>query len=259
MEYTCERCGTNFTQLYNLKRHLNKKQTCSDNLQCNKSVKDIIEALNLHRDDFKYTCKHCQKKFACRQNLHQHKSCCHMRPQTINNNTNIYNNNTTNNINNNINNNVTIQLVLNNFGSEDLSHILKDHSFLDQCIKSITTAIPTIVAKIHYDPNKPENNNVQLKSSKRKAVMVYQDGAWVEKHMNEVVPSMAKKSGKILYNHLVQQEVDSSDDEARDSLLNKQQYIGDVMTRTKPAYDDATCAIKACINNHRHNEVDDEL
>ena len=72
---------------------------------------------------------------------------------------------TTNNIQNNI--------ILNNFGKEDLSHINND--FKAYLLKGPWTMIPRMIEKVHFDDKKPENKNILLPNKKEPYVKVFEN------------------------------------------------------------------------------------
>lgn len=143
-------------------------------------------------------------------------------------------------------------VVMNNFGSEDVSHVLQDKKFLDECLSTLHTGIPNVVSKIYYDESKPENKTVVLKSAKRKTALVHTgDGRWEEKDMNQVVPLMVRKGSRILSNHLRNKDITTDDIDAQEVDIAKQGYITCVITQKKPEYDMVSSAVKASIFNHR--------
>lgn len=88
-----------------------------------------------------------------------------------NNITNISNNN--NNSNTNITNN---NVVVHNYGFEDMSHI----SFMDkvQWAADPENGVLSYVKKKHFDPEKPANHNLKMASIKREELSVRMDGGW---------------------------------------------------------------------------------
>ena len=59
-----------------------------------------------------------------------------------------------------------------------------------QAIKQINYSIPTIVEKVHYNPEKPENMNIYISSMKDKYVMIFQDGTWQLKDRNSEIENI---------------------------------------------------------------------
>jgi len=75
------------------------------------------------------------------------------------------NSNTTNNhgsIDNQTNNNITINI--NAFGNENIEYL--DDKTINDCIERVYKSIPTLLEKIHFDPNHPENHNIKITNKK---------------------------------------------------------------------------------------------
>lgn len=223
--YECM-CGKSFDHEPSLYRH---KRTCSKHIDC-KANKALIEELQ-------------EKLASVEKELCCLKDQCKSEPHIIGDQYNV--NNTT------INNNTYVVMV-NNFGSEDVSHVIEDKQFLDDCLKMLQTSIPNVVNKIYYDESKPENKTVVLKSAKRKTAMVHVgNGQWQETDLNQVVPLMVRKGSRILTNHLLDKDVLHDDTDAQDAIDTKQMYMINVSTQKKPEYDIVSSAVKASIFNHR--------
>lgn len=146
-------------------------------------------------------------------------------------------------------NNNTVVVILNNFGSEDVSHVIQDKSFLDECISSLKRGIPNVIERIYYDETKPENKTVVVKSVKRKTALIHSDGKWIERDLNQIVPIMVRNGSNILSMHLRNKDI--TDDERQQDVLAKQSYIVSVMTQKKPEYDMVSSAVKAVICNYK--------
>ena len=95
---------------------------------------------------------------------------------------------TTNNIQNNI--------ILNNFGKEDLSHINND--FKSYLLKGPWTMIPRMIQKVHFDNNKPENKNILLPNKKEPYVKVFENATWKFRDRKETVKDLVDSN----YNRL---------------------------------------------------------
>ena len=86
---------------------------------------------------------------------------------------------TTNNItntttNNNINNSKNI--IINNYGDENIKHIKsKDFAGL---LNGIYNAVPKLIEKIHFDPKYPENQNIKYTNKKLPYLKVMKENKW---------------------------------------------------------------------------------
>jgi hypothetical protein len=89
-----------------------------------------------------------------------------------------------NNIQNQQNNHVIINI--NNFGNERLDHITPE--FTEECIRAYRgDGICSMIEKIHFDPDVPENHNIKLQSSKNKRVYVKESDRWVIKDADHTI------------------------------------------------------------------------
>jgi uncharacterized C2H2 Zn-finger protein len=152
----CVHCDKVFTHKPSMQRHMNHR--CKKNKQLN-----II--------------KQQQKTIEIQQ-----QQLLAQRPQTIN--------NTTNNTNNTTNNTVNIQnnYIL-SYKDTDTSHLTtKDYAF---CVKQ-PDGVKRLIEKIHFNPMKPENQNLTITNLTNKYMMVYDGSQW-----KKVMKSELNK----IYNH----------------------------------------------------------
>jgi hypothetical protein len=81
------------------------------------------------------------------------------------------------NITNNItNNNITNQIIINNFGDEDISHITKRQ--LIRAFKMCKEFPLEMIKMIHFNKEKPENHNIYKPNFKDKYVKYFNDSVW---------------------------------------------------------------------------------
>jgi len=116
--------------------------------------------------------------------------------KTINNNQKITNNNqkiTNNNqkITNTMNNNI----IMVNFGKEDLS-IIDEKQFIDRVVKKPLLSgvkIPDEVLKIiHFNPEYPQLSNIYISDINREKCMVFEDGEWKLSSVDNIPQIMDK-------------------------------------------------------------------
>ena len=73
-----------------------------------------------------------------------------------------------------VNNTMNIQLL--NHQDTDYSHLTpKDYI---NCIHDCNKCVKTLIEKVHFNTNKPENMNIYLSNIKGKYLMIYKDNAW---------------------------------------------------------------------------------
>ena len=86
---------------------------------------------------------------------------------------NIYNGNVNNG---NVINNNTMNIQLLNHSDTDYSHLTpKDYI---TCIKDCNHCVKTLIEKVHFNADKPENMNIYLSNIKGKYVMIYKENKW---------------------------------------------------------------------------------
>lgn len=102
------------------------------------------------------------------------------------------------NINHGTINNNTINIQLLNHGETDYSHLtLKDYM---TCIKNCNRCVHTLIEKVHFNPNKPENMNIFLSNIKGKYVMIYKDNEWQIKDKKEQLDNLYDSNEMVLEN-----------------------------------------------------------
>ena len=214
-EYICHRCGYTASQRINLRHHLNRKKICKPILG-DISIEEIKKHYNFEITEIPQNntnlpqnntfipqnntkenkCKYCNKILSRYDSLNRHMKTCKKKQETealvINqeeeirkmkleiqelkkkstttNNNNINNTTTNNNINNSKN------IIINNYGDENIKHIKsKDFAGL---LNGIYNAVPKLIEKIHFDPNHPENQNIKYTNKKLPYLKVMKDNKW---------------------------------------------------------------------------------
>ena len=136
-----------------------------------------------------------------------------------------------------INNTQTNNIQLNNYGSEDLSHI----SYRDKThmLKIPYVMIQRMIEKIHFNDLKPENKNLMIVNKKDKYIKIYENGKWIYKdkkttledlidgkyfildeHFNEITSDELSEIQKSRYEDF-QTKYDSKDNGLHKELLEK--------------------------------------
>lgn len=99
----------------------------------------------------------------------------------------IINNNTTNN-NININNNVNVNnvnILVNNFGKEDISHLTKK-DFINY-INKMYDGLTKLIEDCHFSDKNKNNFNVYLTSMRNEFANIYQNDTWILKDVEDVI------------------------------------------------------------------------
>ena len=174
--FYCNICKCSFDRKFNYEKHLKSKK----------------HNTRISNDNSKlYNCSICKKIFSYSSGLYRHRSKCkvndlskvdYLEKENIelhkknlelsqklvvlekNNNTNIQNQNIQNQSNNTSIQNQQNNIIINCFGNENLDYIT-DKVIL-HCMNKIYGSIPLLIEKIHFDPEHPENHNIQIPNKK---------------------------------------------------------------------------------------------
>ena len=231
--FVCKRCGYECTQQFMLRRHLERK------LSCIALVEDIAI------DDLKmllvqpipvikhHKCKYCDKIFSDPSNRYRHQKICKqgqdsqienlketvsaLQQQILDMQEHLH---STTNI-----HNTTYNISLNNFGNESYHHISDD--FIKQCIMSNVSGIQSLIERIHFSDDAPENKNVRIKSLKNNLFEVANNTKWIVTDANDAMEIMIDKSHKLLNKYylnpdtgLMEQDINTLDAYIQTFLLN---------------------------------------
>jgi hypothetical protein len=84
--------------------------------------------------------------------------------------------------------NTTNNIQLNNYGSEDLSHITD--TLKTQLIKIPFLAIHKLIEKIHFNEEKPENTNIMITNKRDNKISIFENGKWVYKNKKRTLKNI---------------------------------------------------------------------
>tara|TARA_B100000767_G_scaffold264444_1_gene279339 strand:+ start:394 stop:1278 length:885 start_codon:yes stop_codon:yes gene_type:complete len=96
-------------------------------------------------------------------------------------------------------NNVQNNIILNNYGSENINH-------LTDAIKSAFLsipygAIPKMIKSVHFNDEVPENKNIKLPNKNDSLVKIYKNNEWIYKDRNETINDLIGNKYYILDEH----------------------------------------------------------
>jgi len=200
--FACSYCHKNYSSKSTLTRHL--KDNCRAKKENDKEKENIFKLL-LEKDkqkDVEINELKKQNKLLMDKidKLIQIKDNPKI-SNTINNNQKITNStrndNSVNTQNNNqkITNNTQNNIVMVNFGKEDLS-IIDERQFIEKIVKKPTITgvkIPDEVLKIiHFNPQYPQLSNIYISDINREKCMVYEDGEWKLSNIDNIPQIMDK-------------------------------------------------------------------
>jgi hypothetical protein len=173
--YKCNECHKEFNHKNSYYRH--KKHYCNENQEDN-TLKSESEEIKSLKEELKLMKKEMEE-------LRKSKS-------------NIYNDNKT------VNNNITV-IAYNK--PQDLSH-LTDNDFLKIMNKGFKS-VPKLIEAIHFNPDKPENQNVYIPNLKNNYVMVWNGKKWVLTPRKDVIDDMYEDKSNMLFEKMEELKDDS--------------------------------------------------
>jgi len=88
---------------------------------------------------------------------------------------------------------------LNNYGKEDLSHI--SESLMTNLLKTPYGMIPKLIEEVHFNKNKPENQNIALTNKKENIIKVFSGNKWIYKNKDETINDLMDGKYFILDSH----------------------------------------------------------
>ena len=236
--FICERCGYSSIYKSNLRNHLNRKNKCNPIIKDigivelkakmnqnhpNESKMNPNESKMNPNESKKYICKFCVQVYSTNSNLHKHmKKCPSIEKYDKNDADKILNyikildkerkqltkkieellikGTVTNNTNNNIMNQQNI--IINNYGKENLDYITPD--YLTELLKKPFGAIQSLLKTLHFNEEHPENNNIKIPNKKEKYVTVYNSGNWEFKNKKDVIENIVDNGYNMLDSHYVE-------------------------------------------------------
>jgi hypothetical protein len=194
MEKYCECCEYKTTLTANFKKHLASKKHIQVSKKSTKCQPPVIQMTTSPT----HVCKYCERTFKFRQSMHRHikYSCTKNTDEDLKELVRLMNqqlemkdkqietqckqieklmgkleiNNSFNTTN--IQNNITLLA----YRETDMTH-LTDEDYRC-CIKKVNHCVKTLIEKVHYNPDKPENRNICISNMKDKYIMIYDGVNW---------------------------------------------------------------------------------
>lgn len=97
-----------------------------------------------------------------------------------------------------INNNTIYNIQLLNYSSTDYSH-LTEFDYID-CINDCNHCVMTLIERVHFNKNKPENMNIYISSIKGNYVMIFKDNEWQIQDKKEQIDDLYDYNEVLLEN-----------------------------------------------------------
>lgn len=176
-KHECKYCDKVFKHQSSLSKHI--KYSCKHNKD--EDLKELARLLNETIKDKDKELRKMQKQIDKLTNK--------LQIQNIN---NITQYNLTN-VNNAVNN-----VYLLNYNKTDYSH-LTERDYI-RCINDCNHCIKTLIEKVHFNSEKPENMNIYISSIKGNYVMVYKDDSWQIQNKKDQVDDLYNYNEDVLEN-----------------------------------------------------------
>jgi len=214
----CDRCGSSFTTIANLRKHFNRKNICEPLLK-DIPIEELKEKHKVRKGCYK--CENCGKEYKSANGKYKHKKKCLVNPVIIEKknidkletelksikddkqeleakvlqlllektqaqeaNAKIINNNT-NNSHNNTNNYNTINVIIKNYGEEKEMSEQEIKRLLNVAMKKCNNiagvpwdALNHVLQQKHFNPKYPENQNLKLTNISSPIMDVYTNNKW---------------------------------------------------------------------------------
>tara|TARA_A100001015_G_C14477958_1_gene514341 strand:- start:101 stop:577 length:477 start_codon:yes stop_codon:yes gene_type:complete len=105
--------------------------------------------------------------------------------------------------------NIQNNIIINNYGDEDMSHITD--KIKNELLKIPYGAIPKLIERVHFNDEKPENKNILLPNKKDNMLKVYHGDKWIYKNKSETIRDLIDSKYMIIDNHYDEVKRDVSD------------------------------------------------
>ena len=256
----CERCGTEFKNLRNLRCHFDRKNTCKPLLK-DIPIEELKEKYKIKKGCYK--CENCGKEFKTSSGKCKHKKKCLINPVIIQKKTiskletelgkevskrkelekqveqlilektqlQEAHARVINNDHSNTNNITTIGrdqniIIVNNFGEENIEYLLKDENFIKKCIESPINSIHKYLDNVHFNKEHPENRNIKMTNLLGPYMDYIKEGKWNKIEKNILIPKIIDKSIDAVH-EIAYKDLDSGTDE-EDNTLNAWEKYSDI-------------------------------
>ena len=179
----CGFCNSKFANRSNVLKHL--KKSCKEKQRLEQERDKLKFAYDLFIEQSKKSALHKEIEKIINNKPDINKNI------TNNNITNNTNNNITNNTNNNTNNitnntnNLTLQIQINSFGEEDLSHITLDD--YKKCLEQRFPGLFEYIRLVHLNKKAPQNHNVLLTNGKNKYIKIFKNGKFRTEYKHDII------------------------------------------------------------------------
>jgi len=255
----CDRCGKEFTRLTSLRTHFNNKKVCKPIFK-DIPIEELKEKYKVNKGCYK--CENCGKEYKTSDGKYKHKKKCLINPAIIeknkidkleneldnikedkeklqkqveelllektqiqeqlkSNHIGVINNDNSQNTVNNIN------IVINNFGEENIEYLLKDENFIKKCIESPINSIHKYLDTVHFNKEHPENRNIKMTNLLGPYMDYIKEGKWNKIEKNILIPKIIDKSIDVV-DEMAYSDINPDSDSDEDEKLNAWEKYSDI-------------------------------
>ena len=117
--------------------------------------------------------------------------------------------------------NIQNNIILNNYGSEDLSHITD--KVKTELLNIPYGAIPKMIEAVHFNDKCPENKNISLTNKKENKIKIFKDNKWLYQDKEETIKALV--DGKYLILDAYYENRYENDDNTDNEDIDSQEKI----------------------------------
>lgn len=199
MNFKCSLCDYSTPLKHNAYLHINKKKKCGEGIPYIIDVKIDIN------------CEFCKKPFATLRNLNKHLIICKVKKINLEQENKILKeklaiaealNNKPTTINT---NNIAQQNIINVHLTAYNNPNLKDaEKYYKEAVKKIFMAVPTLIEKIHFNENNPENHNLVIKNARTKIAKVFNGKKWTSINEEQLLDELVDTYENLLNDYAME-------------------------------------------------------
>lgn len=115
-------------------------------------------------------------------------------------------------------------IILNNFGEENLEHLLKDENFIKRCIESPINSIHRYLDNVHFNKDYPENRNIKVNNLLGPYMDYIKEGRWNKIEKKILIPKIVNNSIDVIDNIIYNREDINEEDLEDDKLEEWEDY-----------------------------------
>ena len=125
----------------------------------------------------------------------------------------------------NIENQTNNQIILNNFGNEDISHI--SDKFMQKLLVIPYASVQKLIEKVHFSNKKPENKNIALTNKKEKMIKIFKNNKWKYKNRDEIMDEIINTNYTRIDDYYIEKGKEKLNNRHNDKYLEFQDKFED--------------------------------